>query len=34
MLAGGIAKVITLEEKDESKLPSLIYFIDGVEFLG
>lgn len=33
-LAGGIAKVITLEEKDQSKLPSLVYFVDGVEFLG
>ena len=33
-LVGGIAKVITLEEKDEGKLPSMIYFVDGVEFLG
>ena len=33
-LAGGIAKVVTLEEKDQSRLPSLVYFVDGVEFLG
>jgi hypothetical protein len=33
-IAGGIAKIITLEEKDESRLPSMVYFVDGVEFLG
>lgn len=34
VVSGGIAKVITLVEPDQSKLPSVVYFIDGVEFLG